>query len=509
MKKNIFLNGKNLKIEDVVNIARYGDIISFKSEILNLIQANWDAIASLIKAGKIIYGLNTGIGGFGNIILPPSKTAELSVRMLRAHASGYGDPVSEEVSRATFLCRINVLAKGYSCVRPILFTTMIEMLNRGVNPVGYEKGSLGCSGDLAPLAQMGLVIIGEGKAYFNKKIISGRIAMRKVGIRPLVLAYREGLAIMNGAQMATGIACLNIYDAARLIKTAEIAAAMTIEVLNCVESAYDARYQKVRPYRGQIDAAANIRKLIKGSKLLTENKINTQNAYSLRSVPQVSGSCRDAMGYIKKITETELNAVGDNPIFFTEDKEVLSGANFHGAPIGYTQDLLGIIMTDLGSISERRTNNLLDPACSKDLPAFLVKSAGLDSGLMISQYTQAALVSENKILASPASVDSIPTSANQEDHVSMATIASRKAAQIIKNTQAVVAIEILAACQAYEFRKPIKSSKAFRVVYELVRGVSPKITKDRAFYKDIEKIVELVRKSKILDAVELEIGKLR
>ena len=500
-KKKVQITGSDLQIEDVVAVARYNARIFPGDKVRINIQRNWNVIKEMLDEGKIIYGLNTGIGGFGNILLPPEKTAELSVRMLRAHASGYGEKVSEEISRATFLARINVLAKGYSGVRSILFETLVKMINAGINPVCYEKGSLGCSGDLAPLAQMMLTVIGEGEAYYKGKILPAREALKKAGVKPLKLAYREGLALINGSQMMTGIACLNIYDSLQLIKTSEIAASMTIQVLNCVESAYDARYHKVRPFKGQNTAAENIRTLIAGSDLMKEEKINTQNAYSLRAVPQVSGAVRDALDYVREIVEIELNSVADNPIFFTDDKTYLTGANFHGANVGYTQDLLGIVITDLGSISERRVNNLMDPACSGNLPAFLVKSAGLDSGLMIAQYTQAALVSENKVLASPASVDSIPTSANQEDHVSMGTIAARKAREIIRNTEAVVAIEILAACQAYEFRKPTKPSKSFQAVYDLVRSVSPAITEDRAFYKDIEVVVELVRSGKVLEAV--------
>jgi histidine ammonia-lyase len=265
----------------------------------------------------------------------------------------------------------------------------------------------------------------------------------------------------------------------------------------------------VRPYKGQNDVAANIRKLIAGSEIMRQPKKNVQNAYSLRSVPQVSGAARDALDYIRRITEIEMNSVADNPIFYTREKVCRTGANFHGAPIGYTQDLLGIVITDLGNISERQTNNLMDPACSKDLPAFLVNSAGLDSGLMISQYTQAALVSENKILASPASVDSIPVSGNQEDHVSFGTIAARKAREIIRNTEAVIAIQLLATCQAYEFRKPLKPSRTFQAVYKLVRSISPAITEDRAFYKDIENLVPLIRKYAVLDTAEKVIGKLK
>lgn len=508
MNNQIVLSGDGLTIEDVVAVARNRAPVIVPDVVIKRIQANWDAIAQMLERGDVMYGLNTGIGGFGNVKISKDKAGELSTRMLRAHSSGYGNPVDVETARATLLLRLNVFAKGYSGLRPKLFLTFVEMLNRGVTPVFYEKGSVGTSGDLAPLSQMGLVVIGEGKAYFKGEIYPGDVAMKKAGIPIVPLAYREGLAIMNGSQFMTAIAALNIYDSERFIKQLEIICSMTIDVLNCVESAYSKEYNGVRPYKGQNIVAENIRRLIKDSDLMKQPKTQVQNAYSLRSVPQVSGAARDALDYIRQITEIEMNSVADNPIFFTKEKVCLTGANFHGAPIGYTQDLLGIVITDLGNISERQTNNLMDPACSKDLPGFLVQSAGLDSGLMISQYTQAALVSENKILASPASVDSIPVSGNQEDHVSFGTIAARKAREIIRNTEAVIAIQLLATCQAYEFRKPIKPSPTFQAVYKLVRAISPAITEDRAFYKDIENLVPLVRTFKVLETAERTIGKL-
>lgn len=506
--KKVLITGNNLTIEDVVAVARDKAIVTIPKVVIKRIQANWDAIGEMLDRGDVMYGLNTGIGGFGNVTISREKAGELSTRMLRAHSSGYGNPVDEETARATLLLRLNVFAKGYSGLRPKLFLTFVEMLNRGVTPLFYEKGSVGTSGDLAPLSQMGLVVIGEGKAYYKGEVLPGDVAMKKAGIEIVPLAYREGLAIMNGSQFMTAIAALNIYDSERLMKQLEVICSMTIDVLNCVESAYSKEYNEVRPYKGQNITAANIRKLTSGSMLMQQPKVNIQNAYSLRSVPQVVGAARDALDYIRSITEIEMNSVADNPIFYTKEKVCRTGANFHGAPIGYTQDLLGIIITDLGNISERQTNNLMDPACSKDLPAFLVRSAGLDSGLMISQYTQAALVSENKILASPASVDSIPVSGNQEDHVSFGTIAARKAKEIIRNTEAVMAIQLLANCQAYEFRKPIKPSPVFQAVYKLVRKVSPAITEDRAFYKDIEIVVPLVREFQVLKTAELVIGKL-
>jgi len=509
MQKQLNLTGDNLTIEDVIAVCRNNLKVVVPDFVLRRVSDNWEAIAQMLKRGDVMYGLNTGIGGFGNVKISADKAGELSTRMLRAHAAGYGELVEPEIAKATLLLRLNVFAKGYSGVRPILFKTFVEMLNKNVIPVFYEKGSVGTSGDLAPLSQMGLVVIGEGKAYYQGNIFPGNLAMKKAGIPLVPLAYREGLAIMNGSQFMTAIAANNIYDAMRLIKQLEIVCSMTIDVLNCVETAYSKEYNEVRPFKGQNESAANLRRLFSGSEILRQPKKNVQNAYSLRSVPQVSGAARDALDYIRTITEIEMNSVADNPIFFTKEKVCRTGANFHGAPIGYTQDLLGIVITDLGNISERQTNNLMDPACSKDLPAFLVKSAGLDSGLMIAQYTQAALVSENKILANPASVDSIPVSANQEDHVSFGTIASRKAREIIQNTEAVIAIQLLATCQAYEFRKPLKPSPVFQAVYKLVRSVSPAITEDRAFYQDIERVVPLIREYKVLKTAEKIIGKLK
>ena len=505
----IILTGKDLTIEDVVAVSRNNTKVIVPQKVIKKIKDNWDAIAQMLERGDTMYGLNTGIGGFGNVVISKEKAGELSTRMLRAHASGYGDWVEPEIAKASLLLRLNVFAQGYSGVRPRLFNTFVNMLNKNVIPAFYNKGSVGTSGDLAPLSQMGLVVIGEGNAYYQGKLVSGKTAMKKAGIPIVALAYREGLAIMNGSQFMTAIAAFNLFDSERLIKQTEIVCSMTIDVLNCVESAYSKLYNQTKNYKGQNLTATNLRRLFKDSQIMKQKKKNIQNAYSLRSVPQVLGSARDALDYIRQTTEVEINSVSDNPLFFTKEKLCLTGANFHGAPIGYTQDLLSIIITDLGNISERQTNNLMDPACSGDLPAFLVESAGLDSGLMITQYTQAALVSENKILASPASVDSIPVSGNQEDHVSFGTIAARQAREIIKNTEAVVAIQLLATCQAYEFRKPLKPSKAFRAVYKLVRQISSKITQDRAFYQDIEKLVPLIRNYRVLKAAESVIGKLK
>lgn len=508
-KDKIIISGSNLMPEQVVVVGRDKAKVAIDPKAIKRVQENWEALESMVAEGKVMYGTNTGIGAFGNVILPKEKTIELSYRIVRAHASGVGDPIPEELARACILLRMNVLAKGYSGIRPVILKTMAVMLNRGVTPVIYEKGSVGTSGDLAPLAQMGLVVFGEGEAFYKEKRMSGAEAMKKAGVKPVKLMYREGLALINGTQFMTAFGCFAICEATALIKNAEISGAMTIDALNCVTLAYDPRYNGLKGYQGQQDSAANIRKLLEDSEILKEKKQNIQNAYSLRCTPQVLGACREALRYAREQVTIEINSCADNPLYFTKERICLTGGNFHGEPIGFAMDFLGIAMSEVANISERRTNNLLDPALSGGLPAFLVEGKGLNNGYMIAQYSQAALVSENKILASPATVDSIPVSANQEDHVSMGSIAARKCLEIIRNAQMVIAVEYLVAAQAYEWRKPLKSSKAGEIATKIIRAVVPKIVDDREYYRDIEKAIKLVRSNAILNAVERTVGKLQ
>lgn len=507
--KQVEITGDTLTPEKVVAIARYGAKAVLPEEVKKVVTKNWEALKEMIKSGQIMYGTNTGIGAFGNVLLPPEQTIELSYRMVRAHASAVGNPAPIEICRAAILLRMNVLAKGYSGVRPIILETMTEMLNRNVTPVIYEKGSVGTSGDLAPLSQMGLVIFGEGEAWYKGERLAGGEVMKRAGIEPVKLMYREGLALINGTQFMTAYGCFALYEAERLIRNSEISAAMTIDALNCAELAYDKRYNALRPYKGQNNSAANLRILLAGSEILKQKKMNIQNAYSLRCTPQVVGACRDVLDYTRQQIEIEINACVDNPLYVTADRACLTGGNFHGEPIAFAMDFLGIAMSEVANISERRTNNLLDPALNGGLPAFLVEGKGLNSGLMIAQYSQAALVSENKILASPASVDSIPVSANQEDHVSMGTIAARKCVEIIKNAQIVIAVEFLAAAQAYEWRKPLKPSDAGLSAYDTIRLTSPKIENDREYYRDIDKVVRIVRDYSIISNVEKTTGELK
>jgi len=512
MKKGkIILNGKNLKIEDVVKIARFGFEAELAKESKKAVQENWTCLEELLEDGEILYGVNTGIGGFGNEILTVEEGAELSKRMIRSHAAGVGNPVNEEIAIAAMLLRANVLAKGYSGLRLSTLETLFEMINKRVTPVIYEKGSVGTSGDLAPLAQMALVVFGEGEAFYKRKRMPGADAMNLVGIKPVRLKPREGLALFNGAQFMTAIAALNVYDSERLIKTAEVSASMTIDVLNCVMKAYDERLHALRPFEGQMDCAANIRLLTQNSEILKQEKKDTQSSYSLRCTPQVNGASRDTLAYARKQVEIEMNSVADNPVFLTKEKECITGGNFHGQPIAYAMDFLGIAISEIANISERRTNRILNPNLNKEMPGFLaVGKKGLNTGLMIAQYTQAALVSENKVLATPASVDSIPVSGDQEDHVSMGTISARKCRDIIWNASNVIAIELICGAQALDILRPLKAGIGAEAAYSEIRKKASFYENDDApVYPRIEVVAEQVMKAEIIDAVEAKVGELK
>ncbi len=502
----IEIDGDSLTIEKVVAVARNLEPVFVPESVLACVEKNWLVLQEMLERGDILYGVNTGIGGAGNIIISRGEGAELSRRMVRAHACGVGKPLDLEIARAALLLRLNVLAKGYSGVRPKLVQLFSDLLNKKVTPVIYEKGSVGTSGDLAPLAQMALVLMGEGEAFFDGERMPGATALEKAGLEPIDLECREGLAAFNGSQLMTAIAALNIWDATNLVKASEIAGALSIDVLNSVVLAFDARLHALRPFKGQINCAANLRRLLASSQILRQPKKDTQSAYSLRCTPQVTGTAKDAIDFACKQVEIEMNSVADNPIFVTEEKAYLAGGNFHGEPIALVMDMLAAIITDLGNLSERRTNRLLNPNLRTDLPPFLVKNAGLDSGLMIVQYTQAALVSENKILASPAIVDSIPVSGDQEDHVSMGTIGARKCREIIQNTQKVVAIEWLCGCQALDFRRPLQAGMGGEIAFELLRKEIPFIEKDRVFLYDIEKAIRLIEDNSLVKTIEQKLG---
>lgn len=496
----IVVDGETLKIEDVVKVAREKAKVTISEKAKKQVNKSREILEKLVKEKAVIYGVNTGFGALNNRTISQADIKQLQTNLIRSHSAGVGEPLPTEIVRALMLLRINTLVKGYSGIRLETLETLVEMLNKGVHPIIPAKGSVGASGDLAPLSHMILVLIGEGKAEYQGKILTGKEAMRKAGIKPAKLESKEGVALNNGTQLMTAIGALVVYDSEKLIKTAEGATALTLEALLGVSDAFDEKIHKIRPHKGQAITAKSIRELIGGSRLVQTGKEVMDKAhrphdpYSLRCASQVLGAARDAVAYVRNVVEVEVNSVTDNPLVFPEEEVCLSGGNFHGQPVSLAMDLLGIALAIVGNISERRIARLLDEKMSNGLPAFLIPpeaKTGLNSGLMIAHYTAAALASENKILAHPACVDSIPTSANFEDFVSMGATAAHKAMQILKNTEYIVAIELLCAVQAVEFREKKKLGKGTKMIYSKVRETVPMLKEDRVLSDDIEKIRQM------------------
>lgn len=507
--EKVLIDGNKLSIEDFIQITRGRKEIDLSKDAIERVNAARALVDKYVEENRVVYGITTGFGKFSDVVITGDETRELQRNLIVSHACGVGKPLPEEIVRGIMLLRINALAKGYSGVRLSTLNTLIEMLNKGVHPVIPEKGSLGASGDLAPLSHMVLVMLGEGEAIYKGQRMSGKDAMERANIKTVELTSKEGLALINGTQVMTSIGAHTIYDSIILSKTADIAAALTIEALNGIIDAFDLRVQNVRPHKGQIDTSKNILRLLENSSMISrQGQIRVQDAYALRCIPQVHGASKDCFDYVKGKVEIEMNSATDNPLIFYEDGEVISGGNFHGQPMALAFDFLSIGLSELGNISERRLERLVNPALSNGLPGFLIKNGGLNSGFMIVQYSAAALVSENKVLAHPASVDSIPSSANQEDHVSMGTIASRKAMEIMENVRKVLSMEILAACQGIDLRANKELGNGTNIVYNIIRENIANLEKDRPMYEDINKCEEIVRTGDLVRLVEKEIGKL-
>lgn len=497
----VIITGNDLRLEDIVNVARNNYQVDISEEAIKRVEKSRGIVDKIVEEDRVVYGITTGFGKFSDVSISGEDCKTLQRNLIISHACGFGDSLDTDIVRTIILLRANALSKGYSGIRLSTLQTLVAMLNKGVHPIIPEKGSLGASGDLAPLSHMVLPMIGEGEAEYQGKIISGREAMNKAGIEVVQLIAKEGLALINGTQVMTAVGALALWDGINLIKSGDIAAALTVEALRGIRDAFDLRTHNIRPHEGQIETAKNILALVDGSSLVTsQGEIRVQDAYTLRCIPQIHGASKDALNYAKHKVEIEINSVTDNPIV-TEEGDVISGGNFHGQPMALTFDFLGIAMSEIANVSERRLERLINYQLN-DLPAFLVKHGGLNSGFMITQYAAAALVSENKILAHPASVDSIPSSANQEDHVSMGTIAARKARDIIRNAERVVATEILAACQAIDFRQEYTLGKGTKVAYESVRDVVNFIENDVVMYKEIDKVTELLRSGELASKVE-------
>ncbi|MEW6423766.1 MAG: histidine ammonia-lyase [Bacillota bacterium] len=507
-KEVVSLDGESLNVEQVIRVALHHAPVVLDPAARQRMEKTRQMVEQIVAEQRVVYGINTGFGKFSNFLISSAQTKQLQKNLIMSHAVGTGPPFKAEIVRAAMLLRANTLARGYSGVRPVVVEYLIKLLNKGVHPVVPEKGSVGASGDLAPLAHIALVLLGLGEAEYGGKKISGAQALELLGLPPLVLQAKEGLALTNGTQVMSGLACLAVYEAEITAKTASIAAALAVEALDGVAAAFDPRVQRVRPYVGQARCAAHIRQLLAGGEIASRTiQPRVQDAYTLRCTPQVHGATLDAIDYVKGVLKVELNSVTDNPLLFPEDGEVISGGNFHGQPLALALDFLGIAVAELGSIAERRIARLLDPALS-GLPAFLTAHGGLNSGLMLTQYTAAALVSENKVLASPACVDSIPTSANQEDHVSMGPISARKAGEIIRNVQQILAIQLICAAQAVDLGARRKMGRGTARAYAVIREEIPFLERDRVLYPDLQKALELVQSGRLLQAVEDEVGPL-
>lgn len=498
---NVLINGMDLTLEQLVNVTRNNYEVQIDENAKANVLKSREIVDDIVSNNKVVYGITTGFGNFSNVTISIEDCKMLQKNLIISHACGAGNNLPIDAVRAIMLLRANALVKGYSGIRLETIQTLIEMLNKGVHPLIPEKGSLGASGDLAPLAHMVLVMIGEGEAEYHGEVRPGKEAMDMAGIPIIELVSKEGLALINGTQVMTGIGALVVYDSIELLKVSDIASALTLEALRGIKDAFDPRTQSIRPHKGQGITAKNILNLVEGSTLVTrQGELRVQDAYSLRCIPQVHGASKDAIRYVEKEVEIEMNSVTDNPIVL-ENGDVISGGNFHGQPMALSFDFLGIAVAEIANISERRLERLVNSQLN-DLPAFLVENGGLNSGFMITQYAAASLVSENKILAHPASVDSIPSSANQEDHVSMGTIAARKSREILENTKRVLATELMAACQAIDFREGYTLGKGTLVAYKLVREVVDFIEKDKIMYKELEKVSNIITNGRLVKAVE-------
>jgi len=499
--------GTELTLGALERVARRGGAVTLPPAARTRLEANRGFVEDLLEQGGTVYGVTTGFGRFAATRIAPADVRELQRNLLLSHSVGVGEPLSTEVVRAMLLLRAQSLALGASGVRPVLVEALVALLERGVHPLVPSQGSVGASGDLAPLAHMALVLIGEGEAELGGELLPGREALTRAGLSPLTLEAKEGLALINGTQAMTAQLGLAVLDAGRLLNVAEIAAAMSIEALLGSHAPFDQAVTRLRPHPGAVTTSANMRALLAGSEVVASHADcgRVQDPYSLRGVPQVHGASRDAVAYVQRVVDVELRSVTDNPLVITDEADgaarVISAGNFHGQPLALAADFAAIALAELANVSERRVEQLVNPALS-GLPGFLTEHGGLNSGLMVAQYLAAALVSENKVLAHPASVDSIPTSANQEDHVSMGAHACRKLLTVLANVRYVLAVELLAAAQGLDFRAPLRPGKGAAAAHRHLRSRVPHLGADRYLKPDIEAVHRAVVDGSLLAAVE-------
>ena len=500
--EDLLLNGDTLTLAEIEAVAARGRAVEIAPAARKRVRASRAHIEQILAAGETVYGVNTGFGRLSDVSIPPESLAQLQVNLVRSHAGGVGNTLAVPESRAMLLLRANVLAKGYSGIRTELLDMLVAMLNAGVTPVIPEKGSVGASGDLAPLAHLALVVIGEGEAFYKGDRLPGAEALRRAGLEPAALEAKEGLALLNGTQAMTAVGALAVARAVRLVRLADLAGAMTLDALMGTPAAFDERIQEVRPHAGQIAAAAHLVELMAGSEIREfhrEHDVRVQDAYCLRCMPQVHGAVRDVLAHVTQVLKVESGSATDNPLVFpqtpskTQEHGVLSGGNFHGAPLAYAFDYAAVALADLGGITERRIDRLLNPDENEGLPPFLSPHAGLSSGFMMAQIVAAALINECQVLAAPSSCGNIPTSGGKEDHVSMGMTGALKLRGIVENVERIVAIEFMCAAQALEFRLPLQSSTALRRALAVVRAVVPRLEEDRSLSADIEALAKAVR----------------
>lgn len=505
----LIIDGNSLTLENLNEVNAVDLNIDLAAEARDKMLACRQVIEHAMDAGQVIYGVNTGFGKFSDVQISHENLEQLQENLVLSHAAGVGQPLAPEVVRAILLLKANTLAKGYSGCRPLIVENLLKLLAADMLPVIPEKGSVGASGDLAPLAHLTLPLIGLGEFFYKGERISGESGLKILGLQPIRLQAKEGLALLNGTQVTTALACLALLRLAHLVKVADIIGAMSLEALKGTPTAFDARIHQLRGLSGQIKVAANLTKLLEGSEIVASHRncSKIQDAYSLRCMPQVHGTVRDSVKHIRSILAIEINSVTDNPIIFPEEKETLSGGNFHAQPIAMVGDITAIAAAQLANISERRIEYMLDPSTSS-MAGFLTEEGGLNSGFMLAQVTAASLVSENKVLAHPASVDSIPTSANKEDFVSMGTSAARKALEVVTNCEYVLAIELLCAVQGMDFKKPHMSSPVLVQLAKKVREIIPHWDRDRFMAPEVEQACKIIRAPEFIRPVEEVVGTL-
>ncbi|MDP6845024.1 MAG: aromatic amino acid ammonia-lyase [Candidatus Thalassarchaeaceae archaeon] len=504
---SVELNGSKLTIHGVEAVARNRDNVSVSNDAWQRIENCRTMIQNKIDAHEVMYGVTTGIGEFSEVVLSPNQVTEFQKYLIYSHAAGIGDAMVEEVVRGAMVGRINVHCHGNSGGRPEVTEQIVNMLNRGVTPIAAAKGSVGACGDLSPMSQIAMAMMGEGESIYDGKRVPSDVALENAGLQPLELQARDGLAIINGSNMLTAMAALSLCDVDRWLKYQDIAAAMTLEALNANMTPFDARLHELRGFSGSGVVASNLRRLTDGSKILENAGKKVQDAYSLRSTPQVIGAVRDALGYAREQVEIELNGVGDNPVFLPDEDRVITGANFQGTPIALPMEMVGTGMSMAAVLSERRLNRLTNPALSAGLPPFLTEKAGMHSGLMVAQYTACALVAETRILSHPAANQSIPAAADQEDFVSMGMTTTQKTRQIIENCYGVLAIEMIAAAQALDIRGG-EPGAGVHAAHQVIRKYIDHLDDDRALFPDNDRMVEILMSGELLESVEKSVGTL-